>query len=473
MSVAGALAAALALLILAVMRTRAEERRDPARRPPREAWLLVLLLSCAALILVFAVLPLGLDRPQSLLSSPPLISGIATLAGIGAAIGTMSGRWRRVGGAGISLAAFAVTLLLAGNGSLYNRAAALHWTTGRLVSTGSVTLPGSGSSSLELSPSGQSYVLTQFRAGRRVAPGNRFLIGRFGEGAPKPHVSDAIQVALLDDETLLAVVSRGTDSLEVRAERLTADSSGSAAVLWHRPVPSIELPRLLLDRGRRLWIVMGRGEDEREVVVATGSFDGAALGTYRRAAARAPDIGEVIGQPLAAFADGSALWFTLPGLRDPASSFGPMLMIMTASPRWELRTSGPTGERVLADLDGIPLCASEIDALGATCVEHSANRTRLWRVGRAEATGAGDLPGALNAVHPLGGGRVAAIERFGTRLAVVDLESHRGMRFTLPLDDSRTTADARWTADVAAAGEYVAVLSSGGSSAVLRRYRIR
>lgn len=473
MSVAGALAGALTLLVLAVLRARAEERRDPVRRPPREAWLLVLLLSCAALMLAIAVVPSGLARPQSLLSNPPLVSAMATLAGIGAAIGTMSGRWRRIGGSATTVAALGGTLLLAGNGSLYNRTAAVQWTTGRLTPSGTAMIPGSGSSALELSPNGRSYVVTQFRAGRRGAPGNRFLVGQFGVGAPTPRASDALQVALLSDDTLLAVALHGTDSLELRAERLVTDSLGNGAVLWRRLLPSIELPRLLLDRTRRVWIVMGRGEDERDVIVATGNFDGTTLRTYRHASATAPDIGEVMSQPLAAFVDGSAIWFTLPGLRDPASSFEPMLMLMAAAPRWELRSSGPAGEGVLADLEGIPQCGSEVDPFGATCVEHSANRTRLWRVGVGEATAAGDLPAALNGVHPLGGGRVAAIERFGTRLALVDLRSHRGTRFTLPPDGSPATGDVRWAADVAAAGPYLAVLSNGGRSSIVRRYRVR
>jgi hypothetical protein len=68
---------------------------------------------------------------------------------------------------------------------------------------------------------------------------------------------------------------------------------------------------------------------------------------------------------------------------------------------------------------------------------------------------------------------VAAVERFGTRLAVVDVTRHAGIRVTLPSDDPRSDGGFRWTADVAAAGEYVVVLSSDRTSSVLRRYRIR
>jgi heat shock protein HtpX len=469
-SVIGAVAAGVALLVVAVLRTRGDARRDASRRPPREAWLLVLLLGGAALMFVAGSWPLALARPASLVSSPLAISAATTLAGLGAAIATTPGLWRRASGSLLSIIALATTVVLAGDGSFYNRSAALAWNAGTLTPAGIAAIPGTGVSTLEASPGGDSYAVTQFRPLRRGAPGNRYLIGRFGAGAPR--ASDALQVVFLDDREVLALALRGSDGLELRAESVSADSLGLARLRWVANIPTVEMPRLLVDRGRRLWAVLGQGEDDRKMVVATGSFDGGEPRILDEIVSGPADVGEPVGQPLAAFMDGTTISVTLPGLRDPESSFGPMLMLMAANPRWELRSEGRAGEHVLADFDGVPTCGIEVDGESLVCVEHLSNRTRLWRVGPASAVAIGDLPAAFSAAHPLGGGRVAAVERFGSRMAVVDLTARRGVRLTLPIDDPRRTDSIRWTADVVAAGNYVLVLSSGRAGATVRRYRL-
>lgn len=470
-SVIGALAAGVALIIVATRRARAEERRDPLRRPPREASLLVLLLGCLAVLFLVGTLPSALARVASLVSSPLATSAATTLAGIGAAIATMSRPLRRVAGTLTSVTALTAAVLLAGNGTLYNRTAAFAWTTGRLEPAGAVTIPGTGATNLQASPDGSSYAVAQFRPSRRGLPSTRYIIGRIANGAPAPRESDAIQLAFLDDSTVLALALGSADSLQLRFESVGIGTSGGARVFWRRTLPSVELPRLVLDRGRRLWTVLGPAEDNGDVVVMTGTLDGGSAHTYRWRASGPADVGETTAQPLAAFADGSALQSVLAGLRDAGSSVGPMLMLMTAQPRWELRSTGPKGEHVLADLGGVVNCGTEVEAESTVCVESLGNRTRLWRVSTSEATPVGDLPHALGAVHPLGSRQVAAVERFGSKLVVVDLTAHRGVRVTLPEDPAHTEAR-RWTTDVVAIGDYVLVLSSGRTGASIQRYRV-
>lgn len=469
--VAGVLAAGMALIVVAIVRVRAEGRRDGSRRPPREAWLMILLLGCIAGMLLMPVVPVAIVRPASLVSSPFAISAAMTLAGIGIALATMSGRWRRIGGGVTSAIALTGGTLLAGNGTLYNRSGAILWTKGTLVPAGSVAIPGGSAMSLDVSPSGESYAVAQFRPARRGnTPGNRYLIGRFGAGTPR--VSDAVQVVLLDDETLLAVGLGGADSLELRAESVAADSSGIARVRWRQVIPPMTLPRLLIDRARHAWIVLGRGEGDREIVVTTDTIGGSHPRSHRWSGPSPDDLGELTGQPLAAFEDGSAISLGLSGMGSAGGSGAPTLMLM-ANPQWELRRVGSSGERVLAGIDGVPTCASEVDGHGVICAERSPSRTRLWRIGATAAEPVGDLPSSLDPVHPLGDGRVAAVERFGARLAVVDLGSGRALRLTLPADDPRAGTNTRWTSDVVATREYVVVLSNGRASTMVRRYRIR
>lgn len=471
MGVVASFAAALALIGIAVVRVRDESRRDGPRRPAREVWLMIVLLGCIEVMLLMASVPGAIARPASLVSSPFAISAATTLAGIAAAFATIPGAWRRAGACLTGIAALAGGTLLAGSGTLYNRSAAIVWTKGTLEPAGSVALPSGIATTLELSPGGKSYAVVQYRPARRAAgPGNRYVIGRFGAGAPR--VNDALQIAFLNDDTLLALSLHGTDSLELRAESVAGDSLGPRSMRWREVIPASELPRLVLDRARHVWIVFGRGEDGREILVATDSVGGRHPRIFRPFGQSANEVGELSNQPLAAFADGTVISLSLPAFAGTGGAIAPTLFFM-GNPQWELRSQGPERDRLLADVDGNPICGRDVGPDGVVCAERSATRTRLWRIDPSSAEAIGDLPSSLDAVHPLGGSRVAAVERFGSRVAIADLGAGRAVRLTLPTDDPRTGADARWTSDIAAAGSYVALLSNGRASTLVRRYRIR
>jgi hypothetical protein len=147
-------------------------------------------------------------------------------------------------------------------------------------------------------------------------------------------------------------------------------------------------------------------------------------------------------------------------------------LLLMGGPRWQLRGVS-AHDQVLADIEGIPSCGKDVDARGVVCAERSPTRTHLWRLGPTKAATVGDLPSSLDPIHPLGNGRVAAVERFGSRLALVDVDAGRALRLTLPLEDPRGGASTHWTSDVAAAGDYVVVLSNTRASSVVRRYRIQ
>jgi heat shock protein HtpX len=471
MGVVGALAAGVALVVITVMRVRVESRRDAVRRPPREAWLMLLLLACIAALMLLQVVPATVARPASVLGSPYAISAATTLAGIAAALATFPGRWRRIGGGLTSFAALTAGTVLAGNGVLYNRSAAIVWSNGALTAAGSVGVPGGSAMRLAVSPGAESYAIAQYRSARRVGiSGMQYLIGRFGAGAPRS--SDALQVAFLDDSTVVTVALLGTDSLELRAESIAADSSGSARLAWRESIPAVTTPELSLDRAHHAWIVFGRDEGDRAILVSTDSIGGRHPRTYRWLSPSSDESGELSSHPIVAFTDGTAIALALSGVGEPGSTVASTLLLM-GGPRWQLRSVSSAHDETLADIDGIPICGSEIDAHGALCAERTPSRTHVWRIGATHAARVGDLPPSLNLIHPLGGGRVTAVERFGGRLAIVDVDAGRAMRLTLPSEDPRGGASAHWTSDVIAAGNFVVVLSSTRAASVVRRYRIR
>src|SRR5205823_28411 len=163
-------------------------------------------------------------------------------------------------------------LFLSGDGWLFGRSASLTWTKGTLKQMDSLAIDG-GASSLELSPEGGSFAVMQYRARKRGEPAvSRYLIGRFADDGRAPRGSDAMTIAFLDDETLLALEQLDTDSLELRAERLTPDSVGGPIVLWRQNLPPIETPRVIVDRARHAWLVVGKGEGDLRFVVVSDSI---------------------------------------------------------------------------------------------------------------------------------------------------------------------------------------------------------
>jgi len=180
-----------------------------------------------------------------------------------------------------------------------------------------------------------------------------------------------------------------------------------------------------------------------------------------------------MSHPLAAFADGSAIWTTLSQPRGAGSTIAPMLLAFSGSMRWELRGSDAGGEHFLADVDGFPACAPELDALGALCVERSPSASRIWRAASARSvTRIASLPPVYDLVHADAGDRLAAAERFGQRAVVVDVATHRGFRLTIP-GTGAVQRGTRWTADIAARGAYLLVLSTSRDGALVTRYAIR
>jgi len=469
-----ALSVAVVLIVQTVRRVRSDTMRGNLRRLTREAWMIAALFASIAVLMTGSLWTFFAGRPASLLSHPLAISAASALFAAGGALLTIPNRWWRLGGALTSLSALAGGTILSGDGWLVNRMPPLAWTSPRLTATGAVRIAGGGLT-LVASPHGDAFAVSQYQPARRGQPGGaRYVIGRFADPTAALRTSTADKIVFVDDTTLVALDSASGDSLEVRAERVSGDRE---TVSWRAHIPGLTGAELLIDRARDIWIVVGR--DDSSFVVESGPLGGGAPRVMRTkrpvdaAQETEDDVGEVMTHPLTAFADGGALWTTLAQPRGGRGTLTPMLFAFTGSMRWELHGSDAGGEHFLADIEGFPSCAPEMDAAGALCVERSSSASRIWRAASARSmTRIASLPPFYDLVHADAGDRVAAAERFGQRAVVVDVPTRRALRLTLP-GSGAAQRGARWTADVAARGGYLIVLSTSRDGALVTRYAIR
>ena len=462
-----ALSVSIVLVVQTVRRVRADTSRGNVRRLTREAWMTGGVLGGIALLMTASLWTL-IGRPASLVSHPVAIGAAGALFAAGGALLTIPNRWWRAGGALTSVAALGAGTILSGDGWLVNRLPSLTWTSPRLTATGAVRIAGGGLA-LVVSPQGEAFAVSQYQpARRRQAGGTRYVIGRFSDASSALRTSSADKLVFVDDSTLVALDSADGDSLELRAERVT---SAGDSVLWREHIAGIVGGELLIDRQHVSWIVVGQGDGDSSFVVATGPLSGGAPRITRMAGRETNDVGEVMSYRLGAFADGGVLWTTLSQPRG-GSAMVPFLAL-AGSMRWELRGSDAAGEHFLADLEGLPACAPELDAAGALCVERSTSGSRIWRAASARSsTRVATLPPVYDLVHADASDRVAAAERFGQRAVVVDVLRRRGLRVTIP-GTGAVQRGTRWTADIAARGDYLFVLSTSREGALVTRYTIR
>ena len=472
-----ALSVAVVLIVQTVRRVRADTNRGNLRRLTREAWMTAGLLAGIAVLIAASLATLFAVRPASLVSHPAAIAAAAALFAAGGTLLTIPNRWWRVGGTLTSVAALAAGTILSGDGWLINRTQPLAWTSPRLTATGAVRIAGGGLTLLT-SPKGEAFAVSQYQPPRRgQAGGTRFVIGRFGAASTRGSTAD--KIVFLDDTTLVALDSVDGDSLELRAELLTSDRE---TVLWRKHIAGVTGAELVIDRTRSNWMVVGR--DDSSFVVESGPLDArgsaarmtrtgrSAISDAEEIPIDADDASEIMSRPVASFADGSAIWTTLARPR-VGGTMAPMLLAFAGSMRWELRGTDAAGEHFLADAEGFPSCASEVDAAGVLCVDRSSSASRIWRAASARSiTRIATLPPIYDLLHADAGDRVAAAERFGQRAAVVDVPGRRAYRLTIPAGGA-VQRGARWTADVAARGSYLIVLSTGRDGAVVTRYAIR
>jgi Zn-dependent protease with chaperone function len=469
----GAVSVAITLIVLAAQRARVDASRGAAGRITREAWILIGILAGVVVVVALGMAPLASERPASLIGNSLAISAVTVLLGLGGALLTLPQRWWRAGGVLTCGASLGFGAVLTRDAWPLGRTRSLTWTTASLRPAGSVTIPGGGLG-LAASPNGSAFAITQYHPQRaRAFDAARYVIGRFGDPSHALRTSDALKIVFADSETVLALDTAGTDSLELRAEHVAANRAGNVPVAWRERLPTLESPQLIVDRTRQWWLVVGRAEDDASFVVVADTFGGGRPRTYRLATRGAEyEPGEMLTQPIAAFANGNAIWTTLGRFHTGRDAITPLLLAMTGSIRWELHSSSAAGERFLADLDGMPTCGNEIEREAALCYDRSTGATRVWwATAASKVQQIAELPPSLDLVHIESSETLSAAERFGARLLLVDATTRRGARLTLP--GANVRGSGRWTADVVARGGYVMVLSAGRDGAVLSRFEVR
>lgn len=217
-------------------------------------------------------------------------------------------------------------------------------------------------------------------------------------------------------------------------------------------------------------MVFGLDDSDYTFLIVTDTLGGTKPTSYQLGGRATTDAREILTQPLAAFPDGGALMFRLARSDSRHDAIAPLLTMVGALP-WELRGADAAGDHFLADIEGIPFCARELDVRGALCVEHGPSGSRLWRAASARSVSlVTDLPLEFDLVRAVGNDRVVAAERFGSRAAVVDAVTRKAFRLTLPVPDARLTG--RSTVDLAARGDYLLVLFTNSSGATVMRFRI-
>jgi Zn-dependent protease with chaperone function len=472
-----ALSVTIVLIVQTNRRVRADTSRGNVRRLTREAWMTAGLFTGIAAITTVSLLTIVGGRPAALLSHPAAIGAASALFAAGGALLTIPNRWWRLGGAITSMSALGGGTILCGDGWLINRMPPLTWNSQRVTANGAVRIAGGGLT-LVTSPHGEAFAVAQYQPARRgQVSGTRYVIGRFGTATPALRSSAADKIVFADDTTLIALDSIDSDSLELRAERV---GNNREVVLWRQHIAGAVGAELLIDRARSRWIVVGRDEGDSSFVVESGPLDGSRPRLMRT---RRPvdelvtgtdDIADAaMSRPVTAFADGGAIWTTLSQARRTGGEMAPMLLAFAGGMRWELRGTDAAGEHFLTDAEGFPSCAPEVESAGALCVEHSPTVSRVWRAASARSiTRIATLPPVYDLVHTDGGDLVAGAERFGQRAVVVDVARRRGTRLTIP-GSGAVQRGTRWTADIAARGRYLIVLSTSRDGALVTRYAIR
>jgi heat shock protein HtpX len=230
---------------------------------------------------------------------------------------------------------------------------------------------------LRLSSSGRSWLTRGYDRDddRGAVPRPRLVVGSV-RGVE--HAHHALDVALLDDERLLALHESASELALVCGRH---DPSGPEE--WRLALPTLVSPRLAVDRATGAWQVAGVEPTSGELVRLQGDVAGHSPHEYRwpaddragqwlvSAGPTALGVGyafneEDVEEP-AALADAAGLWWLLAGL---SGDVGSRVLALDAD-----------GSRPLLDSQLMVQCDEPPPGLTAfVCRAHAGERTSLWSV---------------------------------------------------------------------------------------------
>ena len=377
----------------------------------------------------------GVSSPAALLGDPQTASAAIAVLGLGAALLVARDRARRRAGAW--LVAVAAAGIVAGTlGERWStQSSAIAWSTGRLSLVATVPI-GSEVHEAAMSPGGTRF-LTRRWVGEDDADGaayaRQIVTGSIPLRGPARTLT-ALDAVLPNERDLLVLARSGDDSLELRLERLDADSA--TRVAWRRVLPTLAVPRLRLDAHGSRWILSGQQREGQRYRLAT--LSGAIDGTDVRQADVPVDT--LRGQSVFSYRDGATLVVGASPSNLGALSGRSVVASYLAALRgdaltWTLWRFERDGSHAVQRLRGYPTCAASTEDDVAVCVEQGRRSTRVWRIVRDTVVDLGTLSRRYDRATASQGGTVVASSYSGRAIAIVDPARRSGTRTSLPVGD--------------------------------------
>ncbi len=449
-------------------------------RPTQRSLVVVALAAIVVLMIGALAISTYVGAPVVESSFMPSLGAWGTfsllLLGVSAGLLTQRERLPRRSGAVLSVIALALGGIGMDREGLISRGAAIAWTAGQADSVGTVSLASAGYR-LHLAPGGRHFAVQgAVRAPARYedeGSDESVSLWRFtlaGTGGAR-RTTEAFDLAFLDDERILVLRPTPTsgDSLDLTIERVEGVNS---PVSWRRTIPAYYAPTLMLDQATGTWRVNGYDTGASAVVTTVGRIGSDSVRTTRLSS------GLVGGRPLHTYRDGTSLVATLHG------SFGWGRMVLSMFGfypfRWDVWQVANGERRKVAELPGLPECGSSSSQDDVVlCVVQGRAGVTLWRFAgrdRATVSSLGQLPVGSDRWDIGGNGRIAAVSRDGSTLAIVDANTGRGTRIPLAggiQQQGSPAGQTSFASDVAVASDVVATLVVRGGKAEVRFYRVK
>jgi hypothetical protein len=401
--------------------------------------------------------------PTGLAGSSMMGTFGTALAGLAATLFTLRARWGRPAAyAGLGAAAVFAAFGVDRTGWRLRRALAEDAASAVPVAS---TELGGVARGLRVSPNGRHFLATRSPVtgvGRAVTPRLSLVAGRVG--GPVRDVA-GVDADCVDSVSILVV-----DVLDsVVTLRVEGVDSGAASAVWADTIAGVAMvdPRLVIDRERGTWMVIGTEADSDRTSVFAGKIG--ERGATRRAAV--PDTIPVVGEPLV-FDEGATV--IVPGFERmnrpqsgmPTPSLWALALFGLEGPPMQLYRVHGDSVRVLAPVRGGVQCGEPLGGW-ALCVVHRLNATLLYAVSSREASAVAQLSSQdFRLAAPGPGLRAGSMSLDRGGVVLVDLAARRLTRVSMPTQASFAT-------EVRSGPGWIVTLGSGQNQrSTVRTYRI-
>jgi Zn-dependent protease with chaperone function len=381
----------------------------------------------AVAVLVGAGVAVQLSRgPLRSLGGVSMVGTFGTvLVGIAAALFMVRARWALLTGFA-TLAVSIVFLTMSVDLTSVRLRHALTEDTAKATDVASTELNGVASG-LHVSPDGSHFVAMWSEMGVRPSPRRRASLATGKIGA-RPREIPGTEADFVDDARLL-VMDLLDSTVVLRLENVDDSVPSWADTLTN---VSIEEPRLIVDREKQRWAIVGTEPDSDRTTVFSGKIG--EKGSARRAAI--PDTLAMFDEPVL-FDDGETVIApSYPSVRRPGAampSFSLWMLPFTGfeGPPTVLARVHGDSVTVLATLTGTPRCGASVGG-SAMCVAQGMRGASLYVVTSSSATQVARLSTQDLRINAVTRGLRVASMPFDRGVMIVDLATKRLTRVSLP-----------------------------------------